>query len=193
MTQVGEERTPASQAEFYAVPVPSWPGARVGVEAGTLMQKLVPPHLVEPYLTRQRSVITGYVQRAQDGVVPDPVWFGGAEGEASAAGPEAEAGAGAAGLEAEAGAGASGLEAEAGASAAGLFVLRWRALDIHTYLAAAGGGPAAGASSGLAFAVFLTLCPIPVGAEMYRISAAGEDFVARYDGQSWLQPGPAEG
>ena len=166
VTQVGEERTPARQAGFAAVPapvplpVPAGPGARVRVQAGTPMQKLLPPHLVDPYLTGQRSVITGFVQRARDGVAPDPEWFGGPEG---------------------------------GPGAAGLFVLRWRALDIHTYLAATGAGPVAGAPAEPAFALFLAPCPIPVGAEVYRISAAGEELTARYDGQSWLRPGPAEG
>jgi hypothetical protein len=33
---------------------------------------------------------------------------------------------------------------------------------------------------------------IPIGAEMYRITPAGEDFIAQYDGRAWLHP-PREG
>src|SRR5260370_310256 len=36
------------------------------LEPGTPMVKVVPPRLVEPYLTGQRSVIAGYVYRASD-------------------------------------------------------------------------------------------------------------------------------
>ena len=36
------------------------------VETGTLMQKPIPPRLVEPYLTGRRAVIAGFVYRAAD-------------------------------------------------------------------------------------------------------------------------------
>src|ERR1700733_13426359 len=36
------------------------------IEPGTPMWKAVPPRLVGPYLTGQRSVLAGYVYRAQD-------------------------------------------------------------------------------------------------------------------------------
>jgi hypothetical protein len=36
---------------------------------------------------------------------------------------------------------------------------------------------------------FFTLpIPIPVGAEIHRLTKAGEELLARYDGQGWLQP-----
>jgi hypothetical protein len=81
-----------------------------------------------------------------------------------------------------------------------LWVLRWRALDIQTYLAASpappGGdrGPLSWGEPyrGLdhpAFELFIAPGPIPVGTEMYRITPAGEEFIARHDGQAWLQPG----
>ena len=36
------------------------------IEPGTPIVKVIPPRLVEPYLAGQRSVIAGYVYRAQD-------------------------------------------------------------------------------------------------------------------------------
>jgi hypothetical protein len=30
--------------------------------------------------------------------------------------------------------------------------------------------------------------PVPVGAEMYRITTGAEEFIARFDGQAWLRP-----
>jgi hypothetical protein len=130
------------------------------------MQKLLPPHLVEPYLSSQRSVLAGFVHRAQDGLLPGPAWT-----------------------------------REHGPGPGDVWVLRWRALDIQTYLAAGpawpGAGPAGPQRGGgygepgrPAAELFLTPGPIPVGTEMYRITPAGEEFVARHDGQAWLQPGP---
>jgi hypothetical protein len=173
VTQVGEERAPARQAALPDPPVPAGPGLRVRVEAGTLMQKLLPRHLVDPYLTSQRSVITGFVHRAQDGVLPDPAWLRLPHG---------------------------GLVAGPGEDSAGIWVLRWRALDIQTYLAAApaafGGGlgwlpqQAHGGPVRPVFELFIEPGPIPVGTEIYRITPAGEEFIARHDGQAWLRPGP---
>jgi len=36
------------------------------IEPGTPMVKVIPPRLIEPYLTGQRSVIAGYVYRVSD-------------------------------------------------------------------------------------------------------------------------------
>ena len=47
-----------------------WQSAKVDVTPGTPMQKVIPASLVEPYLTSQRSVLTGFVHRARDGVPP---------------------------------------------------------------------------------------------------------------------------
>src|SRR6266581_1494450 len=49
--------------------VPAWaaaPSARTAIAPGTPMWKAVPPRLVGPYLTGQRTVLAGYVYRAQD-------------------------------------------------------------------------------------------------------------------------------
>jgi hypothetical protein len=35
---------------------------------------------------------------------------------------------------------------------------------------------------------YLDPVPVPVGAEIYRITAGGDEFIARYDGQVWLRP-----
>jgi hypothetical protein len=144
----------------------------VRIEPGTLMQKLLPARLVQPYLTSQRSVITGFVHRAEEIALPGPAWLLAA---ADADGP-------------------------AGAPGTDVWVLRWRALEIQAYLDArvapgprAGSGPrppASGRAGNSAYELFLAPGPIPVGTEMYRITPAGEEFIARHDGQSWLRPGP---
>jgi hypothetical protein len=35
---------------------------------------------------------------------------------------------------------------------------------------------------------YLDPVPVPVGAEIHRIGAAGTEFIARFDGQVWLRP-----
>ena len=45
------------------------------IEPGTPMQKVIPPRLVEPYLTGRRSVIAGYVYRARDCAFHGPANF----------------------------------------------------------------------------------------------------------------------
>ena len=132
------------------------------IEPGTPMVKVIPPRLVEPYLTGQRLVIAGYVYRASDCSFHTPsdyyqsLALGYAGSEFSAEMPE-------------------------------LFVLRWIALDMSASLVP---GPRAG-SGGPASAVpeFFTLpVPIPVGAEMSRVTFGAEEFIGRYDGQVWLRP-----
>ena len=175
VTQLGHEPVPVSQAAFSRAPVPYGPGVRVRIEAGTLVQKLLPRHLVEPYLSSQRSVISGFVHRAEDGMLPGPSWLREAHDAGNVTGAHAR-------------------------DTDDLWVLRWRALDIQTYLAASQAPPDGGRGSmpwgqpydGLghpAFELFLAPGPIPVGTEMYRITSAGEEFVARHDGQGWLRPG----
>jgi hypothetical protein len=168
VTHVGQEPVAVGPAAFLHASVPYGPRVRVRIEAGTLMQKLLPPHLVEPYLASQRSVIVGYVHRAENGVLPDPAWLR----EAHAAG---------------------NIGPGPGPDTADLWVLRWRALDIQTYLAASPAPPAGSPSGGPghpAFELFIAPTPIPVGTEMYRITQAGEEYFARHDGQAWLRPGP---
>ncbi|MDR3035345.1 MAG: hypothetical protein LBV78_19990 [Kitasatospora sp.] len=172
---------PDGQAAFPRAPVFYGPGVRIRIEAGTLVQKLLPRHLVEPYLSSQRSVISGFVHCAEDGLLPGPSWLR----EAYAAGTVTRAHA---------------------RQTDDLWVLRWRALDIQTYLAASPAPPAGGdpgsrdpgsppwgePHGGLghpAFELFIAPGPIPVGTEMYQITPAGEEFIARYDGQAWLRLG----
>jgi hypothetical protein len=66
--------------------------------------------------------------------------------------------------------------------------MRWLALDMDSSLAP----PPADSQNGLArssIPEFYTLpIPVPVGAEIHRIVLGGEEFIARYDGQSWLRP-----
>ena len=51
------------------------PQAPPVVETGTLMQKPIPPRLVEPYLTGRRAVIAGFVYRAADTSFTEPADF----------------------------------------------------------------------------------------------------------------------
>jgi hypothetical protein len=125
------------------------------------MVKVIPPRLVEPYLAGQRSVIAGYVYRASDCSFRAPADYY----QALALGYE-------------------GSEFSAGM--AELFVLRWIALDMSASLVA---GPRAAGSPVSAIPEFFTLpVPIPVGAEMGRVTFGGEEFIGRYDGQAWLRP-----
>lgn len=125
------------------------PGTAAEVPPGMLMEKLIPADLVQPYLTSQRSVLTGFVRR-----VP-------AQGSGGRAGP--------------------GLLPRR--DAAEIWLLRWRALAMQTYTERRGRGRGAAAE------LFLLPCPVPVGTEMYRVTTAGEEFIARHDGQAWLAPG----
>jgi hypothetical protein len=162
VTQIGQEPAPVGQAASPRDPVRPGPGVRVRVEAGTLMQKRVPPRLAEPYLTGQRSVITGFVHRAQDAELPDPPWLRPAHGGGDPlAGPDEDA--------------------------AAAWVLRWRALEIHTYLAVS---PTAAGAGRPFFELFMAPGPVPVGTEMYRITPAGGQLIARHDGRAWVPPGP---
>jgi hypothetical protein len=133
------------------------------IEPGTPMQKVIPPRLVEPYLTGRRSVLAGYVYRTMDCAFRGPADFHqvlnlGYEG--------------------------SDFTAEL----AEIYVMRWRAMDMDASLAP----PPADSTASLArtpVPEFYTLpIPVPVGAEIHRIVPGGEEFIARYDGQSWLRP-----
>jgi hypothetical protein len=64
--------------------------------------------------------------------------------------------------------------------------MRWLALEMESSLAPP---PADGQNSLPSIPEFYTLpIPVPVGAEIHRIVLGGEEFIARYDGQSWLRP-----
>jgi hypothetical protein len=150
------------------------------VAPGTLMQKPIPPRLVEPYLTGRRAVIAGFVYRAADMSFTDPADFYSA-------------------LDL----GYEGSEFRPDMTE--LFLIRWTASTLESYLipysSERGGDWAAkppftgtGYTSWPSHSIrefFVDLMPIPVAAEIQRIARGHADFIARYDGQVWLRP--AEG
>jgi len=128
---------------------------------GTPIVKVIPPRLVEPYLTGQRSVIAGYVYRAQDCSFRTPADYY----RSLALGYEGS---------------------EFAADMPELFVMRWVALDMSASLVVPAGGPRGPASS---IPEYFTLpVPIPVGAEISRVTVGPEECIARYDWQVWLRP-----
>ena len=126
------------------------------------MVKVIPPRLVEPYLTGQRLVIAGYLYRARDCPFREPADYY----QSLALGYDGS---------------------EFAASMPEIFVMRWIALDMSASLVAV---PPAGSYAPVsAIPEFFTLpVPIPVGAEICRVTADGEELLARYDGQVWLRP-----
>lgn len=130
------------------------------IEPGTPMLKVIPPRMLEPYLNGQRSVIAGYIYRGQDCPFRDPasVYDGLALGYPG-----------------------SGFTRDMPE----IFLLRWPAMDMTGSLIPPlpDGGPAAAVPG-----YFTLPVPIPVGAEIHRLTVAGEELVARYDGLSWLRP-----
>ena len=132
------------------------------IEPGTAIVKVVPPRLVEPYLSGQRSVIAGYLYRAQDCSCRTPADYY----QALALGYDGS---------------------EFAADMPELYVMRWIALDMSGSLIAIASSSSFGPVSSIP--EFFTLpVPIPVGAEISRVSVAPEEFIARYDGQVWLRP-----
>jgi len=150
------------------------------VVPGTLMQKPIPPRMVEPYLTGRRSVISGFVYRLADSQSGDP-------GE----------------LHRLLGLGYDGSDFSP--DIAEIYVLRWRAVGTEAYQVPYSperggdwslqppftGTGFSGAPDRSVPEYFTDPIPLPVGAEIHRIGAGGTDFIARYDGQVWLRP--AEG
>jgi hypothetical protein len=144
------------------------------------MHKAIPPRMVEPYLTGRRSIISGFVHRMAESAFTSPRDFHAALNlgyEGSEFSPDMPE----------------------------IYMLRWRVVGSDAYrvpLSPDRGGDWAmsppftgtGYTASTDYAVaeyYLDPVPVPVGAEMHRISAAGTDFIARYDGQVWLRP--AEG
>ena len=151
-------------------------GRALTVTPGTLMQKPIPVRLVEPYLTGRRLVIAGFAYRAQDSSFTDPADFYdvldlGYEGS------------------------------DFRADMAEIYVLRWRAVEAESYLvpySAEHGGDWAGKPpfSGTGFTspsgrgiaeFFIEPVPVPIGAEIYRLSQGQAELIARFDGQVWLR------
>ncbi|HEY7145254.1 MAG TPA: hypothetical protein VH637_13495 [Streptosporangiaceae bacterium] len=147
------------------------------VEPGTLMQKVIPPRLVEPYLTGRRAVIAGFVYRALDTSFATPAEFYDAldlSYEGSDFSPDV----------------------------AEVYLLRWNAVGTDAYQVPyspdRGGNWAAkppfagnGFTSSRAHPVaefYLDPIPVPVGAEIYRVTPGAAEFIAQFDGQAWLRP-----
>lgn len=149
----------------------------LAITAGTLMQKAIPPRLVEPYLTGRRAVIAGFVYRVQDSSFADPAELY----EALDLGYDGS---------------------DFAPDVAEVYVLRWSAVGTESYrvpYSAERGGDwsgkppftGTGYSSSRSHVIaefYLDPVPVPVGAEIYRVTAGGEEFIARYDGQVWLRP-----
>jgi hypothetical protein len=150
------------------------------IEPGTLMHKAIPPQLVEPYLTGRRTVIAGFVYRAQDTSFADPAEYYDAM-DLSYEG--------------------SGFSIDMPE----LYLLRWGAVGGDSYQvpysAELGGDWVIGQPfTGTGFsscetrmvAEFYTdPVPVPVGAEIYRVVPGSAEFIARFDGQVWLRPAGA--
>ena len=132
------------------------------IEPGTPMMKVIPPRLVEPYLTGQRSVIAGYIYRARDCSFTEP-----------------------AGYYAGLALGYQGSDFSPGLT--DLYLLRWAALDMSAALVPPP-SPGTGEVVSTVPEFFTLPVPIPVGAEIHLLTGDGEEFVARYDGQVWLRP-----
>lgn len=160
--------------------MPNTQQAPLIVEAGTLMQKAIPPRLVEPYLTGRRTVLAGYVYRAVDCSFTDPADFY----DALDLGYEGS---------------------DFRRDMPEIYVMRWTAVGPTGYLVPystdhggdwTGKPPFAGTgyTSWLPRPIpefYIDLMPIPVGSEIFRIIPGHAEFIARYDGQVWLRP--AEG
>jgi len=126
------------------------------------MVKVIPPRLVEPYLTGQRLVIAGYVYRAGDCSFSTPSEYY----KSLALGYEGS---------------------EFSADMPELFVLRWIALEMSASLVP-GPRPASGGPVSAVPEFFTLPVSIPVGAEMSRVTFGAEEFIGRHDGQVWLRP-----
>ena len=154
--------------------------ATVAIQPGTLMQKAIPPRLVEPYLTGRRAVIAGFVYRVQDSSFAEPAEYY----EALDLGYEGS---------------------DFGPDLAEVYVLRWNAVGPESYrvpYSSDRGGDwsdkppftGTGYTSSRAHVVaefYLDPVTVPIGAEIYRITAGGTDFIARFDGQVWQRPAGA--
>jgi hypothetical protein len=133
--------------------------------------------MVEPYLTGRRSIISGFVHRVADTAFTRPAEFH------SALGLDYEG-------------------SEFSQDMDEIYLLRWRAVGTQAYcmpLSPALGGDFAMKPpfTGTGYTAcpehvvpeyFTDPVPVPVGAEIHRVTEAGTEFIARYDGQVWLRP-----
>jgi hypothetical protein len=142
--------------------IPAEHSTTTTLEPGTPLVKVIPPRLVEPYLSGQRLVIAGYLYRAQDCPCRTPADYY----QELALGYEGS---------------------EFAADMPELCVMRWVALDMSASLVVVPPGGSHGPVSTIP--EFFTLpVPIPVGAEISLVTEGDEELVARYDGQVWLRP-----
>jgi hypothetical protein len=148
------------------------------ITPGTSMWKVIPPRLVGPYLNGQRSVIAGFVHLARDTAFREPA-------EAFVA----------------LGLGYDGSEFTPDMPE--LHYMCWAAKEIDSYIPApgpSGPGEAPGGGPDLLSAERPALSsarvrvipefytgpmPIPVGTVLCRLTAAGDEPIARYDGLAW--------
>jgi hypothetical protein len=143
----------------------------MSIEPGTPMRKVIPPRLIGPYLNGQRSIIGGFVYRSQDVAFRDPAeCFTGLN---------------------------LGYEgSEFTVDTHEIYFLGWLAREMDNYATASGPGgvgwpgqPGSAAAPSRTVPEFYTdPMPIPVGAAISRLTARGEDLLARYDGLVWRRP-----
>ncbi|MDH2424169.1 hypothetical protein [Sphaerisporangium sp. TRM90804] len=142
---------------------------------GTPMQKVIPPRLLVPYLSGQRTVISGYVYRVQDcSRLSSP------EQLVSALDLAFEG-------------------SELTPSVPELYVMRWHSRDIDAYVVPYGAHMGGDWNDSPPFAgngfttsrqhvvpqFHTTPMPIPAGAEIQHVTERGERRFADYDGLTW--------
>ena len=131
---------------------------------GTPMRKIIPPRMVGPYMGGQRDVIAGFVHRLRDVPMRRP-----------------------ADAYLTLGLGYEGSEFRPDMTE--LFFLVWQAREIDGYVPASGDrrgpGPAGPARGSETVEFYLEPIQIPVGTMLCRLTDAGEESVARYDGLAW--------
>lgn len=135
---------------------------------GTPMRKVIPPRMVGPYMSGQRDVIAGYVHRVRDLLLRGP-------GDAFHA----------------LGLGYEGSEFRPDMTE--LYFLLWQAREIDGYVPVPadrrGPGPSGPVRGPESVEFYLEPIQIPVGTTLCRLTDAGEDAVARYDGLAWRRQG----
>jgi hypothetical protein len=137
----------------------------MSIVPGTPMRKIIPPRLVGPYLNGLRSILAGFVYREREVAFRDPAECFTALG--------------------------LGYEgSEFTTDTPEMYFLCWMAREMDTYVPAS--EPATPARGSLGVRVipefYTDPMPIPVGASICRLTARGEDLIARYDGLAWRRP-----